>query len=73
MKSYYSNGVVPSYLRKIPQSDWISLTPLHVPTEEHDKILDENNWIETIGFEISVSIGTNDCTYNYNYEFWDLI
>ena len=35
--------------------------------------MDENNWIEVIEFEISISIGTNDFTYEYNDEFWDKI
>ena len=32
--------------------------------EEHDNILDENNKIESIEFERSVSIGTQYTTYD---------
>ena len=38
--------------------------------EEHDNIIDENNRRESIEFDISVSIGTKECTYDYNDEFW---
>ena len=55
---YYHNGVVIYYFRSISQKYFSSLTPLHVPMEEHNKIMDENNQIEIISFEILVSIGT---------------
>ena len=35
--------------------------------------MDENNQIESIEFYISVSIGTQEYTYDYNDEFWDSI
>ena len=35
--------------------------------------MDENNRRERIEFEISVSIGTQDTTYDYSNEFWDSI
>ena len=41
--------------------------------KEHDNITDENNLRERIESDISVSIGTQDTTYDYNDEFWDLI
>ena len=41
--------------------------------KEYDNIMDENNQIESIEFDISVSIGTQDTTYDYNDEFWDSI
>ena len=41
--------------------------------KEHDNITDGNNRREIIEFEISVSIGTQDSTYDYNDEFWDPI
>ena len=41
--------------------------------KEHDSILDENNQRESIEFERSLSIGTQDNIYNYNDEFWDSI
>ena len=41
--------------------------------EEHDNTTDENNRRERIEFEISVSIRTQECTYDYNGEFWDSI
>ena len=56
MKYNDYNDVVPTSLRAILQNDFISLTPLHVPIEEHDNTFDENNRRESIGFEISVSI-----------------
>ena len=33
--------------------------------------MDEYNQKESIELDISVSIGTQDTTYNYNDEFWD--
>ena len=41
--------------------------------KEHDNIMDENNLIESIEFDISVSIGLKDTNYYYNDEFWDSI
>ena len=41
--------------------------------EEHNNIMDENSRREKIEFYRSVSIGTQDTTYDYNDEFWDLI
>ena len=41
--------------------------------KEHDNIMDENNRIEIIEFETSVTIGTQDTPYDYNDEFWDSI
>ena len=41
--------------------------------KEHDSIMDENNQRESIEFERSVAIGTQDNIYNYNDEFWDSI
>ena len=41
--------------------------------EEHDSIMYEINRREIIEFDISVSIGMQDTTYYYNYEFWDSI
>ena len=40
---YDSNVVVPSYLRCILQKCFSTFSPLYVPTEEHDNIMDENN------------------------------
>ena len=39
--------------------------------KEHDIIMDENNQGEGIEFEIYVSIGKKDTTYDYNDVFWD--
>ena len=47
--------------------------PLHIPMKEHDIIMDENNLIERIEFEISVSIITKDNTYDHSDTFWDSI
>ena len=41
--------------------------------KEHDIIMDESNRREGKEFERSFSIGTQDTTYDYNYEFWDSI
>ena len=41
--------------------------------KEHDNIMDENNRRESIEFYRSVSMGTQDTTYDYNKEFWDSI
>ena len=41
--------------------------------EEHDNTMDGNNRGESIESERSVSIGTQEFTYDYNDEFWDLI
>ena len=41
--------------------------------KEHDSIMDENNQRKSIEFGISVLIGTQDTTYDYNNEFWDSI
>ena len=49
------------------------LPPLHVPMKEHDSITDEPNQRESIESYISVSIGTQDTTYDYNDEFLDSI
>ena len=38
--------------------------------KEHDNIMDEDNLRESTEFERSVSIGTQDTTYDYNDEFW---
>ena len=35
--------------------------------------MDENNQRKSIEFSISVLIGTQDTTYDYNNEFWDSI
>ena len=72
-KYYDSNGVIPYYLRKISQNSFCSLTSLHVPTEEHYNVMDENNRRENINFHRSVSIRTKDCIYGYNDECWDCI
>ena len=41
--------------------------------EEHDNIMDNNSQIEIIEFKISVSIGNQVFTYDYNDSFWDSI
>ena len=43
VKCYDSNRVVPSSLRIISQDYFSSLTPLNVPIEEHNNIMDEIN------------------------------
>ena len=66
---YYSKDVDPPCLWYILNNDYNTMSPLHVPMKDHDNIMDENNWRETIEFEISVSIWTQDTTYDYNDEF----
>ena len=39
----------------------------------HDNRINETNLRERIEFERSVSIGTQNTTYDYNDEFWDPI
>ena len=58
MKYYDSNDDVPDYLIKVYQNDFILLSSLHVPIEDYDNIMDENNQREGIEFEISVSLKT---------------
>ena len=67
---YDYKDVIPPCLRSISQNDYNTLSPLHFPMKEHDNIMDENNQIESIESNISVSIGTQDTTYDYNDEFW---
>ena len=68
---YGSNDVVPQCLSFISYNDYNTLSPLHIHMKEHDIIINENNKREGIEFERSVSIRTQDTTYDYNYEFWD--
>ena len=70
---YDWKDVVTQCLRSISQNDYNTLSPLHIPMKEHGIIMDEKNRREGIEFEISVSIGTQDTTYDYNDEFWDSI
>ena len=67
---YDSKDIVPTCLRSISQKYYSTHLPLHVPTEEYNNIMDKNNRIESIEFEISVSIGMQYTTYDYNDEFW---
>ena len=39
--------------------------------KEHDNIIEGNNQRESTELYISVLIGTQDITYNYNDEFWN--
>ena len=41
--------------------------------KEHDSTMDKNNQMESIEFEVSVSIGTQYNTYDYNDKFLDSI
>ena len=70
---YDWNDVVPPCLRSISQSDYNTLSPIHIPTKEYDIIMDEKNRREGTELEISVSIGTQDTTYDYNDGFWGSI
>ena len=70
---YDLKDAVPPCLMSISQNYYNTLSPLHIPMEEHDNITDENNQIKIIEFYRSVSIGTQDTTYDYDDEFWDSI
>ena len=61
---YDLKDVFPSSLRSTPHKYFSSLTPLNVPTEEHNNINDENNQRQSIEFDRSVSVGTQECTYD---------
>ena len=61
---YDWNDVVPQCLRSISQNDYNNLSPLHTPMKEHDIIMDENNRREVIEPYISVSLVTQDTTYD---------
>ena len=39
--------------------------------KEYYNIIDKKNQRESIQFERSLSIGTQDATYEYSDEFWD--
>ena len=41
--------------------------------KQHDNIMGKKNKRGKIEFHRSVSIGMQDITYDYNYEFWDSI
>ena len=45
---YYSEDAVPLCLRYISQNDYNTLSPLYIPTKEHDIIMDEKNLREGI-------------------------
>ena len=60
---YDSKDVLPLYLRSISQNYYNAFSPLHIPTKEHDNIMDEKNRRESIEFEKSVSMGTQDTIY----------
>ena len=45
-----SNDVVPYYLITIPQNDFIPFAPIHVPTKEHDNIMNKNNGIQDVEY-----------------------
>ena len=66
---YDSKDIVPPCLQYILHNDNSTLSPLQIPTKKHYIIMYENNQRETIEFEISVSMGTQGTTYDYNYEF----
>ena len=47
-KYYNLKDNVQSCLQYISQKYYITISPLHVPMEEHDNIMDENNRRESI-------------------------
>ena len=48
VKCYDPNDVIPYSLKTISHNGLCLLTPLHVSTEKHDNIMDENNRGEII-------------------------
>ena len=68
-----SDDIVPCSLQNISQNYFNSLSPLDVPTDEHDNIMYKKNSREDIWLEQSLSIGINYSVYDINDEFWDLI
>ena len=69
VKCYDSNDIVPFYLQKRTQNYLIPMQTLHVPIEEHVNIMDERTQGESIAFELSESIVTNDFSNEYNDAF----
>ena len=57
-------------LWSISHNDYNTLSTLHITTEEYDNIMNEKNNRDIIQFERSVSIGTQNTTYDYNDEFY---
>ena len=57
----------------ISQKYFSILSTLPVSMEEHDNRMDENNLRESIEFDISVSKGIQETTFDYNEAFWDSI
>ena len=51
---YGSKYAVTYSLRSISQKYFSTISTLHVPTSEHYNLMDENNRIDSIEFEISV-------------------
>ena len=70
---YDLKDVFPPCLRFISQNYYNTLSPLYTPMKDQDHITDEKNQRESIESEILVSIGMQDNTYDYNYDFWDSI
>ena len=66
---YDLKDVVQPCLRSISQNDYNTLSTLNIPTKEHDNAIDEKNLIKSIELGISVSIETQDNTYNYNDKY----
>ena len=63
---YYLKDVLPPCLRSISQNCYNTLSPIFIPIKENDNIMDENNLRESIEFYRSVSIVTQDISYDYN-------
>ena len=61
---YDSKDVLLLYLRYISQNYYNAFSLLHIPMKEHDNIMYKNNRTESIEFEKSVSIVTQDTTYD---------
>ena len=54
---YYSKDNLPPCLRSISHNYYNTLSPLNITIKESDNIMDENDQIEGIKFDISVLIG----------------
>ena len=61
---YDAKDVLPLCLNSISQNDYNTFSSLHIPTKEHDNIVDENNQRESIESSRSFLIRTQDITYD---------
>ena len=70
---YDLKGFLPQCLWSMSQNYYNTFSLLNILVEEDDNITEENNRKEIIESERSVSIVTQDTTYDYNDACWDYI